>query len=751
MPEEKLEEADSPKKADDGSEWEDFLSFISSEVEKKAVERTKTQMRKVDRLISDLLRTVVSKKKISEQELKAVLQLTVEKFVEAVQAQAVTIYFTDDEGNISFDSVYYSPSLYADDPGSREKYFAQAKALKTKKLRKGQGIVGKVIETGKAHMAENAYGDPDFLKAVDKRTGFETRSMITVPIAVGEKVVGALQAINKNPETGMDVFTQRDFSLLQEIADYSAKIIQKARFPETPIDEVEMANYIARLTKCEFVNLEEDFDINEKLIKTIDAEAIEKYKILPLKKVGNKSLKVAMANPFELQKRDSFQLQTGMDIEIVVVAPDSQITKVIENLLQKGKASGVAKMLGEEYASKAEEVKVEGGTNEESAPIIQLANRIVEDAYARGASDIHVEPFEKDVLVRYRVDGVLHEELRLPRQVLAPLISRYKIMSELDITERRMPQDGRIKFKYFTKTGIDIDLRVSIAPMTWGEKLVMRLLDKTSTALGLDAMGFAKPNLERYRWMIRQPYGMILHVGPTGSGKTTTLYAALTEVNKPEINIQTAEDPVEYMLRGINQMQMHRDIGLTFAAALRSYLRQDPDVIMVGEIRDRETAEMAIEAALTGHLMFSTLHTNDAVGTVARFLDMGIQPFLVSSSLLGVVAQRLMRRLCTKCKEPYDAPEEELKTVRSEQPLKLFKPVGCSRCGDSGFKGRIGVHELLQPNDEIKTMINKIVPSEELKKVAVQAGMITLYEDAMDKVRQGITSLEEALRVVREE
>jgi type IV pilus assembly protein PilB len=745
----RAEEAGTQDKVQD--EWEDFLQFISSEVEKKAVEQTKTQMRKVDRLVSDLLRTIVSKRKISEDELKAVLHVTVEKFVEAVQAQAVTIYFTDEEGNIGFDSVYYSPSLYGSDPALKDRYIQQAQALKTKKLRSGQGIVGKVIETGKPHMAENAYKDPDFFKEVDKRTGFVSRSLITVPIKVGDKVLGAFQAVNKNPETGMDVFTQRDFSLLQEIADYSSKIIQKARFPQTPIGEVEMAQYLARLTKCEFVDLDEDFDVNEKLIKTIGEEPIKRYKILPLKKVGNKSLKVAMANPLELQRRDSFQLKTGMDIEIVVVSPASQIDKIIENVSQKGKASGVAQMLGEEYASKAEEVKVEDGSSEESAPIIQLANRIVEDAYSRGASDVHIEPFEKDVLVRYRVDGVLHEELRLPRQALAPLISRYKIMSELDITERRLPQDGRIKFKYFTKTNIDIDLRVAIAPMSWGEKVVMRILDKSATQLGLDAMGFSQPNLDAYRWTIRQPYGMILHVGPTGSGKTTTLYAALTEVNKPEINIQTAEDPVEYMLHGINQLQVHKNIGLTFAAALRSYLRQDPDIIMVGEIRDRETAEMAIEAALTGHLMFSTLHTNDAVGTVVRFLDMGIQPFLVSSSLLGVVAQRLMRRLCTKCKEPYDATEEELSAVRADKPVKLFKAPGCSRCGGTGFKGRIGVHEVLRPNDEIKTMINKVVPSEELKRVAVASGMITLYEDAMDKVRQGISSLEEALRVVREE
>jgi len=749
VPEDILEEEE--KKEDGHNEWEDFLSFISTEVEKKAVERTKSQVRKVDRLINDLLRTIVSKKRIKEDELKAVLQVTVEKFIEAVQAQTVTIYFLDNAGNITFDSIYYSPSLYGSDIDLKNKYAAQAKALKTKKLRKGQGIVGKVIESGKGQMVENAYGDPNFLKEVDKKTGFVTRSMITVPIKVKDETIGAIQAVNKNPDTGMDVFVQRDFMLLQEIANYSSKIIQKAKFPDTPIDDIEMARYIARLTKCEFEDIEEDYEVNDKLIKTIGEDVVKRYKILPLKKIGNNSLKVAMSNPLELQKRDSFQLKTGMDIEIVVVAAASQIQRVIDKALQKGQASGMAEKLGREFASKAEEINVEEGVTEEDAPVIQLANRIVEDAYARGASDIHIEPFETEVIIRYRIDGVLHEELKLPKQALAPLMSRFKIMSELDITERRLPQDGRIKFKYFTKTGIDIDMRISTAPMAWGEKLVMRILDKSATQLGLDAMGFTKENIDKYRRSICQPYGMILHVGPTGSGKTTTLYSALTEVNKPEINIQTAEDPVEYMLKGVNQLQTHRDIGLTFAHALRSFLRQDPDIIMVGEIRDKETAEMAIEAALTGHLMFSTLHTNDAVGTVVRFLDMGIQPFLVTSSLLIVVAQRLMRRLCTKCKEPYDATEEELQAIKANEKTKLFKAVGCSRCGGTGYKGRVGVHELLTMNDELKVMINKGMPSDVIKKTAVTNGMATLYDDAMFKVREGISSLEEALRVVRED
>lgn len=739
------------EKAISQDDWQEFLKFVSSDVEKKEVTQSRTQMRRVDHLVGDLLHTIVSKKKVSENELKGVLQATVEKFVETVQAQMGTIYFVGEKGSVRFDTVYYSPSLYGDDPKAKDAYMEQARSLEKKKLRKGQGIVGLVVDTGKPHIVENAYDDPHFFKEVDKRTGFVTRSLITVPIRMGEEVIGAFQAANKNPDSGINFFTQRDFSLLQEIADYSAKIIQKVKSPDTPMDEVELSRYLAKLAKCEFLNLEKDYEINDKLLRTIGADPIKRYKILPLKKTGKQSLSVAMANPLDLQKRDMFQLATGMDIEVVVVSPESQIEEVIEKTFAGSSSTGMVDILGEKYTSEAEEVEVEEGADEESAPIVRLASMIIEDAYSQGASDIHVEPFENETLIRYRVDGVLHEKLRLPRQAQQALISRLKIMSELKITERRLPQDGRIMFKEFTKTGVDVDLRIAFAPMMWGEKVVIRILDKTSTQYGLDAMGFSKENLEIYRSMIHQPWGMVLHVGPTGSGKTTTLYAALTEINKPDVNIQTAEDPIEYMLHGINQMHIQHDIGLTFAAALRAYLRQDPDIIMVGEIRDRETADIAIEAALTGHLLFSTLHTNDAPSTAIRLIDMGVQPFLVSSSVLCVVAQRLMRRLCTKCKEPYKPTEEELKVVRAAKPIELHKKVGCSRCSNTGFKGRIGIHEILRPNDELKGMINKVRPTEELQKVAVAGGMVTLFEDAMEKVRQGITSLEEALRVVRED
>jgi type IV pilus assembly protein PilB len=397
-------------------------------------------------------------------------------------------------------------------------------------------------------------------------------------------------------------------------------------------------------------------------------------------------------------------------------------------------------------------VQLEEDVDEESTPIVQLANRIIEDAYTRGASDIHIEPFEKEVLVRYRVDGICRVALKLPPNSVKALISRLKIMAGLNIAERRLPQDGRIRFKEFTRTGIDIDLRVATGPMVFGEKIVMRILDKSNTSVSLDMMGFSDYNLKIYEKLIDSPYGMILHVGPTGSGKTTTLYAALNHINDPEINIQTAEDPVEYMLFGVNQMQMRREIGLTFAAALRCYLRQYPDVILVGEIRDLETAEIAIEASLTGHLLFSTLHTNDAAGTVTRFLDMGIQPFLVSSSLLLVCAQRLLRRLCKKCKEEFQPADEELAMFEGmTDGATFFRPKGCEACNNTGYKGRTGTHEILTMNDAIKELVLKSSSSEAIREAAIANGMITIYKDSLAKVAAGITSIEEVGRAVRAE
>lgn len=399
----------------------------------------------------------------------------------------------------------------------------------------------------------------------------------------------------------------------------------------------------------------------------------------------------------------------------------------------------------------ADEIYLPNAAND--APLVRLVNRLIEDAYEMRASDIHIEPWEEFVMVRYRVDGDLRDIHKLkPLSLALPIAARLKVMARMNLAERRLPQDGRIVFKEYSRTRQDFDLRVATAPMNFGEKIVMRIIDKQKSTLPLDQLGFSKRNLDLYRTLINSPYGMVLHVGPTGSGKSMTLYSALGEINRPEINIQTAEDPIEYTLPRINQLQVHPEIGLTFARALRSYLRQDPDVILVGEIRDKETAHIAVEAALTGHLLLSTLHTNDAASTLTRFVEMGMEPFMISSSIVMICAQRLVRTLCSHCKEPYQASQLELEQLGlpHNQVQTLYRPGGCDKCQGHGYRGRVGIHELMIPTDDIRTALNRPgMTADDLKKLAVSHGMSTLYWDAMDKVRQGLTTLEEALAKVR--
>lgn len=471
--------------------------------------------------------------------------------------------------------------------------------------------------------------------------------------------------------------------------------------------------------------------------------------LIPVGQVGD-FLLVAFSNPFEVTVPAKLQEMTGKRV-IRLLGREKDIREKFNKSADRAGFDEVVQKIGAEFGEQSVE-SVDEDVNEESGPIIQLSNRVIEDAYYSGTSDIHIEPQEKEIVVRYRVDGICAEKLRLPAKVGPALIARLKIMCNLDIAERRLPQDGRIVFKHYTKKGIDIDLRVSTAPLNHGEGMVMRILDKQKSTLPLTALGFSEENLRRYREAIRQPYGMILHCGPTGSGKSMTLYSALNEINSPELVIRTAEDPIEYTLAGINQMQMHRQIGLTFAAALRSFLRQDPDIILVGEIRDKETANIAVEAALTGHLLISTLHTNDAPSTVARLTDMGVEPFMISSSLLCVCAQRLMRRLCKSCRFQADPSGREKEIL--EKAIGWIGPVykpnqrGCAKCGNSGYKGRVGIHELMTSNEELVDAINKGVEATELKRIAMRAGMKTLHQDSMFKVKEGITSIEESISTV---
>ncbi len=700
-----------------------------------------------NRVVSSLLRTLVSKRTPTREDLDTVLCITIQKVVEALRAEAITLYLVDADKTIHFAYVYYSNSLYLGDADLQAEYEAKAARLKRVTLQPGQGIVGRVISAAKGYITPDAKGDPDFHWGIDDYVGFHTLAMITVPLK-SKDVIGAIQVINRRQDSGHGSFTEEDLALVQEVADYSTRIIEKVNNPDLPFSDVEMATYISRLTNTEFMELDEEFELDEKLLALVGVEALKRYHILPLKKTSTSGVKVAMVNPLDLQLKDGFEIETKLTIDEVAVAPESQIRAVIQEFVgEEERIGGVADAVLEKYGETTETIEVDDDASEDSEPIVKLANTIIEDAYSRAASDIHIEPFESETLVRYRVDGVLEEKLCLPPKAVRALVSRLKIMASLDIAERRLPQDGRIRFKDFTRTGIDIDLRVSTGPMAFGEKVVMRILDKSATSVGLEVLGLSPENLTTYREAIRQPFGMILHVGPTGSGKTTTLYSALTEINSPTINIQTAEDPIEYSLKGINQMQMRADIGLTFATALRCFLRQDPDVIMVGEIRDRETAEIGIQAALTGHLLFSTLHTNNAAGTVTRLLDMGIEPFLVSGSLLLVCAQRLMRKLC-KCKIPYEPSADEAAPYGLEG-MTLFKPRGCKLCNGTGYKGRTGTHELLGINEEIRHLINERAPSDVIAKAGVRGGMIPISQDSLNKVKQGITSLEEALRVVR--
>ncbi|MFM1747958.1 MAG: hypothetical protein RLZZ188_1624 [Verrucomicrobiota bacterium] len=473
--------------------------------------------------------------------------------------------------------------------------------------------------------------------------------------------------------------------------------------------------------------------------------------VLPVGEVAG-SLVVVCANPFDIALAGRIEELTGRPVVRMVGREKEIRERCATHSAAPAGLEDVVTRIGAEYGAGEGEVEglnPGGEVKEDSAPIIQLATRIIEDAYLSGTSDIHIEPQEKEVIVRNRIDGVCVEKLRLPKRVGPALVARLKIMCNLDISERRLPQDGRIVFKQYSKRGLDLDLRVSTAPLNHGEGVVMRILDKQKTTLPLPALGFSEENLAKYRECIRQPYGMILHCGPTGSGKSMTLYSALNEINTPDIVIRTAEDPIEYTLPGLNQMQMHRQIGLTFATALRAFLRQDPDIILVGEIRDKETAGIAVEAALTGHLLISTLHTNDAPTTVSRLTEMGIEPFMISSSLLCVCAQRLMRRVCKSCRVPHQ-PEGREKAIL-EKALGWSSPVfrasskGCPKCGGSGYKGRVGIHELMVTNEELVAAINAEAEAAELKRIAMRGGMKTLHQDSLLKVRDGLTTLEEAL------
>jgi type IV pilus assembly protein PilB len=517
------------------------------------------------------------------------------------------------------------------------------------------------------------------------------------------------------------------------------------------ISEDDITSFLSRQYGVPSINLSH-FEIDGNVIKLIPSEIAQKHQVIPINRTGN-VLTVAMADPSNIFAIDDIKFMTGFKVEPVVAAETSiknSINKyydsagMVEDIMKDFDDKEVEALRDEEEAVNAAEL----GKAAEDAPVVKLVNLILTDAIKKGASDIHIEPYEKSFRVRYRVDGVLYDVMQPPLRLKAAITSRVKIMSQLDIAERRLPQDGRIKIKM---GGKEMDYRVSTLPTLFGEKVVMRLLDKGNLQLDMTKLGFGQQALDDFEKGLLMPFGMVLVTGPTGSGKTTTLYSALNRLNTVDTNIMTAEDPVEFNLAGINQVQTKAEIGLTFAAALRSFLRQDPDVIMVGEIRDYETAEIAVKAALTGHLVLSTLHTNDAPSTVSRLLNMGVEPFLVAASCNVILAQRLARRICQGCKEPVSIPAQALLNVgfspEDAKTLKTFKGKGCQTCSNTGYKGRVALYEVMLIKDSLKEAILQGGSAMELRELGRQGGMQTLREAGLQKIREGMTTLEEVLRV----
>jgi type IV pilus assembly protein PilB len=514
------------------------------------------------------------------------------------------------------------------------------------------------------------------------------------------------------------------------------------------VREADLVAALAKQVGLAFVDLN-DSSIDPNAVLMVPEQVVRRYRALPIA-IEDSTLVVAMADPANLFALDDIRTITGMEIKpVVATAGDieaairkySRFDESVEALSTEAAADAAADSL-----SDLEQV----ATAVEEGPIVKMVNLLITQAIADRASDIHIEPMERDVRIRYRIDGVLQEVMRSPKNIQAGLISRLKVMADINIAERRLPQDGRVSLTVGAK---QVDLRLATLPTVFGEKVVIRVLDKSDVLLKLGELGFLDGSYAEYEQAFTRPYGAVLVTGPTGSGKSTTLYATLNIINRTDKNIITVEDPVEYRLPGINQIQIHPRAGLTFASALRSILRADPDILLVGEIRDRDTALIAIEAALTGHLVLSSLHTNDAPSALPRLIEMGIEPYLVASAIQCVVAQRLARRLCARCRQSYRPTKPELAAAgfppESHSRIKqLYQPVGCSSCSKTGYRGRVGLYEVMPGSEEIERLTVERAPSDEIRRAARRAGMVTLREDGLAKAREGLTSIEEVLRVV---
>lgn len=517
------------------------------------------------------------------------------------------------------------------------------------------------------------------------------------------------------------------------------------------ITELDLTAFLSKQYGVPTVNLA-DYDIDPAVTKIIHSDVVQKYQLVPVNRAGS-TLIVAVSDPSNLFAIEDIKFMTGYNVEMVV-ASESGIKATIDKYYDQ--SASLADVMND---LDVEDVEVVGDDDNldlnnieratEDAPVVRMVNAILQDAIKKKASDIHIEPYEKLFRVRYRIDGVLYEAMKPPLKLKNAITSRIKIMAELDIAERRLPQDGRIKIKL--GGGKDMDFRVSVLPTLFGEKICLRLLDKSNLQLDMTKLGYEEEALSHFKREIHKPFGMVLVTGPTGSGKTVSLYSALSELNKVSENISTAEDPVEFNFAGINQVQMHEDIGLNFAAALRSFLRQDPDIIMIGEIRDFETAEIAVKAALTGHMVLSTLHTNDAPATINRLLNMGVEPFLVASAVNLITAQRLARRNCGECKEPEEIPVQALIDAGvppDEAPSYVcYRGKGCSLCNNTGYKGRVGFYQVMPMLEEIRELILNGANTAEIKRESMRLGIKSMRQSGLTKLKEGVTSLEEVLRV----
>jgi len=537
--------------------------------------------------------------------------------------------------------------------------------------------------------------------------------------------------------------TDDDLQVARGIQAESGEALTRVLVDESMIDEAKLVRVLAEHMGIEYVNLA-DVTVDPTAALLIPETLARRYSVIPYGFDGD-ALLIAMADPSNVLVIDDIRAITGMQV-VSRISTRSDILDAVRRMgAYDDSVSDLADLMTDDEESE-DLSSIEAAVEE--APIVQLVNTLVTRAVNERASDIHIEPGEHDLRIRFRIDGVLHEVMSSPRSLSGAVVSRLKIMAELDIAERRVPQDGRVSLRV---AGRQIDLRVATLPSIYGEKVVIRILDKDDAVLDLPDLGFLPESLDRFETSYTKPYGTILVTGPTGSGKTTTLYSTLNILNKPDVNIITVEDPVEYRLAGITQVQVNRKAGLQFHTVLKSILRSDPDIILIGEVRDGETAAIAIEAALTGHLVLTTLHTNDAASSVGRLIDMGVEPYLVSSSIDSILAQRLARLICDRCKAPKEVSGDLVSQMGfdpDEGPLTIYDAVGCKVCSDTGYRGRLCINEILLMSEEIQHLAVERRPSDEIKNVAIEQGMKTLRRDGMDKVRMGLTTLEEVMRVV---